>query len=116
MGIILVEGIQIYAYHGCLPEEAKTGRQYIVDVEIETDFSEAAVTDDITKTVNYSDVYAVVKREMAIRSRLIEHVAKRIHDTMLKELSRIQKVKVKVTKLHPPIEGVVERACVVYTL
>ena len=46
MGIINVTGIQLYAYHGCLEEEAKIGGNYIVDVKIETDFMEAQVEDD----------------------------------------------------------------------
>ena len=59
--IVEVNGIQLYAYHGCLPEEAKIGGNYCVDVSIETDFSEAAQEDNLTKTVDYVIINKIVK-------------------------------------------------------
>jgi len=112
MGIIHVSGIKCYAYHGCLKEEAVIGGNYIVDIEIETDFEDAALTDDLTKTVDYAEVSEIVRQQMAIRSKLIEHVAKRISDELLKKNSRIQTLAVKVTKLNPPVNGDVERVSV----
>ena len=112
MGIINVSGIRSYAYHGCNEEEERIGGNYLVDIEIETDFESAALTDDLSKTVDYVEVYEVVKKEMAIRSKLIEHVAKRICDRLMKQIQRIQRVEVKLTKLHPPINGDVEQVSV----
>jgi len=113
MNKILVEGIKLYAYHGCLDAEAKIGAEYIVDVIIETDFTEAAQTDDLTKTIDYVIVYNIVKNQMAIRSKLIEHVAKRILDSIKKKFTTLKKIEVKVTKLNPPMNGHVERVSVV---
>ena len=110
---INIEGIKLYAYHGCLEEEAKIGGHYIVSVFMETDFSEAAKKDDLSKTIDYVDVYDTVKKEMAIRSKLIEHVAKRIQDNLLNKFKTITKLRVKVTKLNPPMNGDVERVSVV---
>jgi 7,8-dihydroneopterin aldolase/epimerase/oxygenase len=115
MGIIKVSGIKLYAYHGCLEEEAKIGCNYIVDVAIETDLTEAASKDDLSKTVDYVRVYQIVKSEMAIRSKLIEHVAKRIADKLKKNISQINAVEVKVTKLNPPVNGEIESASVIFT-
>jgi len=112
MGIINVNGIKCYAYHGCNEEEARIGGTYIVDIEIETNFEEAAITDDLSKTVDYVEVYAIVKQQMAIRSKLIEHVAKRICDQLMEQIQRIQHVEVKLTKLNPPINGDVERVSI----
>ena len=106
MNKIYIEGIKLYAYHGCMEEEARLGGNYIVDVTIQIDFSEAARKDDLEKTVDYVSVYNVVKAEMEIRSKLIETVGKRIVDR-LREKHRMAKIKVKVTKLNPPINGVV---------
>jgi 7,8-dihydroneopterin aldolase/epimerase/oxygenase len=113
MGIINVNGIKHYAYHGCMEEEAVIGGNYIVDVKIETDFEEAAVTDDLTKTVDYVQVNDIIKREMAIRSKLIEAVGKRIIDALMNEVPRIQSVEVILTKLNPPVKGGVEKVSVV---
>ena len=75
MGIIDVTGIRVYGYHGCLEEEAVIGQEYVIDVKIRCDFSKAILSDDLSHTVDYCTVYEIVKREMAIPSRLIEHVA-----------------------------------------
>ncbi len=109
---ITLENIQLYAYHGCLEEEALIGQNYRVDVYISTDYSEAAQTDDLTKTVDYVQVYEIVKREMAIRSKLIEHVTKRICETLVAEISRIDKCEVRLTKYNPPVNGMVGNASV----
>ena len=110
---ILVEGIKLYAYHGCLEEEGKIGTNYVVDVTMETDFTEAAQTDDLSKTIDYVVVYNIVKTQMAVRSKLIEQVGQRIVDDLKKEFSTLKKVSVKVTKLNPPMNGDVERVSIV---
>jgi 7,8-dihydroneopterin aldolase/epimerase/oxygenase len=110
---ILVQGINVYAYHGCLEEEGKIGCNYIVDVTMETDFSEAAKTDDLNKTIDYVVVYNIVKVQMAIRSKLIEQVGQRIVDELKKELKGLKKIEVKVTKLNPPMNGNVDKVAIV---
>lgn len=110
---IQVEGINIYAYHGCLVEEAKIGCNYIVDVIMETDFSEAAKKDDLSKTIDYVTVYNIVKIQMAIRSKLIEQVGQRIVNELKKQLDGLKSLEVKVTKLNPPMNGNVEKVSIV---
>ena len=109
---IRVEGIQVYAYHGCLPEEERIGGNYIVNVYIETDFHESALKDDLEKTVDYCDVYKIVKEEMAIRAKLIETVAYRILNRICSELNNIHSCRVCVVKLCPPMNGNVDRVSV----
>jgi 7,8-dihydroneopterin aldolase/epimerase/oxygenase len=104
-GIITISNIRLYAFHGCLKEEALIGGEYIVDVRIYTDYSLAAKTDDLTKTVDYCEVYEIVKKEMKIRSKLIEHASQRIANSLKKKISKIEKVKVRLTKLSPPVNG-----------
>jgi 7,8-dihydroneopterin aldolase/epimerase/oxygenase len=113
MGIIHVNGIRCYAFHGCLPEEGKVGGEYVVDVTIDIDFSLASETDELIDTVDYCMVYAIVKAEMAIRSKLIEHVAKRIVDHLRKKHSAVKMFSVKVTKINPPMNGAVDSVAVV---
>ncbi len=110
---IEVNGIKIYAFHGCLPEEEKIGGHYSVDVMLNTDFAEAAQNDDLSKTIDYVDVNRIVCEEMAIRSKLIEHVGQRIIDRFKKEINNIQAVRIKVTKICPPINGDVENVAIV---
>ena len=110
---IEVNGIKLYAFHGCLPEEGKIGGNYIVDVSLQTDFTEAAITDELIKTVDYVDINKIVKEEMAIRSKLIEHVGLRIFNRIKKEVKNVDKLKIKVVKICPPINGDVENVAII---
>ena len=109
---IAVEGIKLYAYHGCLEEEGRIGGHYIVDIYMQTDFTEAAKTDDLNLTIDYCTVYEIAKKEMTIRAKLIEQVAMRIHTAILSDFKTVLKAKVRVTKLNPPMNGHVERVYV----
>jgi dihydroneopterin aldolase len=113
MGIIKVEGIKFRANHGCMDEEAKIGGMYIVDVMLDADFTEAAKDDELSKTIDYCEVYELVKAEMGIRSKLIENVAQRIMDKLKQRFTQLLYAEVKVTKLSPPINGDVKKVSVV---
>jgi len=104
MGLITVEGIRVFAYHGHLPEEAVLGGHFIVNVWVEADTSEVEKTDDLKHTVDYVKIIAIVKEQMAIRADMIEQPAKRIVDAIL-PLHKVQKVKVEVEKIQPPIDA-----------
>ena len=112
MNKIVIEGIKLYAYHGCLEEESKVGANYTIDITLEIDFTEASKTDELTKTIDYVTVYQIVKVQMAIRSKLIEHVCKRIVSELKKEFETLKSVEVKLSKLNPPMNGNVERVSV----
>ena len=105
MGIIKVKNIRVYAYHGCLVEEGKIGSDYRVDLSVRADLSKSAKTDDLADTVDYVHLNKIVKQEMAIRSKLLEEVAKRILDRILAEIPIVKKANVAVSKLNPPIGG-----------
>jgi dihydroneopterin aldolase len=110
---IEVNGIKIYAFHGCLEEEAKIGGNYLVDVMLNTNFFNAAENDDLTQTINYVDINKFVCEEMAIRSKLIEHVGQRIIQRIKKEIKNITYLKIKVTKICPPINGDVDNVAII---
>lgn len=111
--IIEVNNIRLYAYHGCLEEEAKIGSNYRVDVSLETDFSEAVKTDDLTKTVDYVTLHEIVQAEMSKRSKLLEQVADRIIRSAKNACPGIQNIRVKIAKLCPPINGDVEEVAII---
>jgi 7,8-dihydroneopterin aldolase/epimerase/oxygenase len=110
---INIKGIKLYAYHGCLEEEGKIGCEYIVDVYMQTNFEEAAIKDDLNLTIDYCTIFEICKQEMAIRSKLIEHVGKRIYDHIKITFPQLLATKVKVTKLLPPMNGPVEKVSIV---
>ena len=110
---IEINGIKLYAYHGCLPEEGKIGGHYAVDITIVTNFLEAAVEDLLSKTVDYVVVNKIVSEEMAIRSKLLEHVGQRIVNRIKKEIQGIDNLTIKVTKICPPINGDVDNVAII---
>mgnify|MGYP002712280304 FL=1 len=105
MGKIFVEGIKIYAYHGCFKEEAVIGTNFLVDIELDADLSKPANSDDINDAVNYQAVFTVVKEQMAIRSNLLENVGKRIVETIFSQFAEVEKIQLKIAKLNVPLGG-----------
>ena len=98
MGLITIEGIRVFAYHGHLPEEAVLGGHFIVNVWVDADTNKVEKTDDLNDTVDYVKITEIVKKQMQIRANMIEVPAKRIVDAILK-LHKVQKVKVEVEKM-----------------
>ena len=105
MGKILLEGMEFFAYHGVYQEERETGQFFSVDLEILADYSKACHSDKLEDAIDYVQIYELVKAEMAIPSSLLENVAQRIIDSIRKNFEQIESIKVKITKLHPPISG-----------
>jgi dihydroneopterin aldolase len=105
---INLNNIRVYAYHGCLPEETKIGSDYRVDISVDANLDISAKSDELSDTVDYVHLNKIVKEEMAIASKLLEHVAKRIIDRIFSELEIVKKAKVKVAKVNPPLGGDVE--------
>ncbi len=110
---IEVNGIKLYAFHGCLPEEGKIGGHYTVDISLTTDFSKAAITDELIQTIDYCDINRIVTEEMAIRSKLIEHVGQRIYNRIQNEIDNVTTLKVKIIKICPPINGDVQNVAII---
>jgi dihydroneopterin aldolase len=113
MGIIKVSNIRAHAHHGCLAEESIIGSEYRVDIALRTDLKKASISDNLADTVDYVHVNHIVKEEMDIPSKLLEHVAKRIIGRVFLELKTVAKIKVSVSKINPPIGGDVEMVTVV---
>ncbi len=112
MGKITIEGMHFYAWHGYFESEQIVGNDFIVDVEMETDCEKAALSDNLEDALNYQAVYNLVKKEMHIKSRLLENVAKRILDAISEQFPSVKSARVKVSKLNPPMGGQVEKTSV----
>lgn len=109
---ITLTNVRVYAYHGCLLEEAQIGSNYRVDMCVAVDFSKSATTDVLADTLDYVTLNRIIKEEMAIRSNLLENVAQRIVNRVLFEYQQVMEVEVEVSKLNPPINGDVEAVSV----
>ena len=105
--------MKFYAFHGVLPEEQTVGNHYVVTIQFSFDFGKGAEEDDLEGTINYADVYELVKKEMQQKSKLIEHVAQRILNRIVSQFPKIQSIEIIVSKLHPPLSGEVEKSTVI---
>jgi dihydroneopterin aldolase len=112
-GKVVLEGLEFHAYHGVYPHERSSGNKFEVDVMIDTKFSESAFRDELTGTINYEDLYAIVKEVMEKPSKLLETVGHAIAEQALIAFPTAQVVEVKISKFNPPIGGVCKKASVV---
>jgi dihydroneopterin aldolase len=100
---IYLRDVRFHAFHGVMPQERAVGADFVVDLRIGYDVSRAMQSDEVEDTLNYAEVYAVVKREMAQPSQLLEHVAGRIAGALADAFPAILSVDLAVTKLNPPM-------------
>ena len=109
---VKVENLKIYAFHGCMEEEKIIGGDYVVNIYAVCSVGKKAFDDEIGGTVDYVDLARIAKREMSVRSRLLEAVVKRIIDCCFNEISVLDQISVTVSKLSPPIGADVESVSV----
>ena len=108
INIISLKNIRLYAYHGCLLEEAQIGSEYRVDVTIQANFQTSIDTDELSDTIDYVHINRIVKEQMAIRSKLLENLAGRIIKQIKSDFQQVERVEVEVAKINPPLGGDVE--------
>lgn len=115
VGVIELEEMEFYAYHGCFKEEQVVGNRFIVNVTLETDCSVSSVTDNIDDALNYVSVYKLVKEQMKQNSDLLEHLNKRIIDSIYDHFPQIIKATAKVSKMNPPMGGQMKCVSLTYS-
>lgn len=104
--LIELEGMEFHAYHGCYAAERRVGGRFVVGLRVEAQIGEAAARDDVSATINYLDLYAIVREQMAIPADIIEAVAHRIAGAVRARFGeRVVDVQVRVAKVAPPLGG-----------
>ena len=102
---ITLEGLEFHGFHGVFEEEKSLGARFVVDVEMATQISGE---DDLATTVDYSQVYALVKQEVTEKHYdLIEALAHTIAARVLDDHTKVSQITVRVHKPHAPLPGVV---------
>ena len=100
---IFIAGLRMRACHGVLPQERIVGGDFEVSLSVEYDISRAMATDDVADTLSYADLSELVRREMAVPSNLLEHVAGRIAKAIIERWPQVSSVNLSITKLNPPM-------------
>lgn len=110
---IELEAMKFYAFHGVAPQETRVGNTFVVNLVLTAPLEKAVASDNLEDTVNYATVYEVVKHEMAIPSKLLEHAAGRILKRLKETFPPLLAVELKLSKLNPPFGGDVYSASVI---
>jgi dihydroneopterin aldolase len=106
-GRLVLQGLVFHAYHGHCPEEAVLGGRFVVDVEMQ--LSLAQIQDDLSGTVDYAQVYEMVRQEVTgQRRRLIETLADQIAERLWQSYPQLEALTVRVHKPHAPLPGLFE--------
>jgi len=113
MEYLELKNIICRANHGVTEQEQLIGNKYRIDLKLFLDLKKAMISDNLDDTINYADIFRLVKREMSIPSHLIEHVAFRIVQTIKQTYPEISSVKIRIAKIRPPVEGEIEEAAVI---
>lgn len=106
MDKIFVNQMEFYGYHGVFPEETRLGQRFVVDLMVLVDLRKAGETDELEHSVNYGELYQVCKEVVEGKPyKLVESVAEKIAETVLKQFTLVTEVTIKVIKPDPPIPG-----------
>ncbi|MDR0811377.1 MAG: dihydroneopterin aldolase [Paludibacter sp.] len=108
MSKITLKNMSFHAYHGVLEQEQRLGNTFLVTLTYETDSAAAEQSDNLADTLDYQQVYDTVKEQMETPSQLIEHIARRIYNSVAQRFPQIKNLNVKLTKLAPPLGRKVE--------
>lgn len=109
---ILLTGLRFHAYHGVMPQERVVGNDYLLDLRIKYDVSNAMKSDNVADTMDYGEVYKLVCQEMMVPSDLLERVAYRIGGRIERRFGFVEAIDIRLTKQNPPIGADCEGASV----
>lgn len=100
---IHIQNSRIYAFHGVGAQETLIGNEFIINLRLKVDITQAMLTDCVEHTVSYADVYQAVKEEMSTPSQLLEHAAGRIVKRLFNDFPTIEEIKLRLDKRNPPM-------------
>lgn len=100
---IYLRNLRFHALHGVLPQERVTGNDYELTLRIGYPMEQAMLSDEVGYTLNYAEVYALAEEEMQIPCNLVERVAGRISERLLRQFPEIRSIDLWLTKNNPPM-------------
>ena len=115
MGKVSLEGLEFFAFHGYYDEEQRIGNKYGVDITVEVPLEKAGEHDRLSETMNYEELYSIIRAEMKKPSRLLENIGNRIITSVFRQFPQVSAIDVTISKFNPPIGGICRRAMVTMT-
>lgn len=105
--------IRFHAFHGVCPQETVVGNQFVVNILLTVSLDKAMTSDNLDDTINYATVYELTKQEMAIRSKLLEHVAYRIVQSIKARFPQLAAIELSLSKQNPPIGADIQSTSII---
>ena len=112
MAIIALEGMRFFARHGVFEFEAEDGNDFEVDVWLDTGTRPLPESDDLADALDYGKIYDIAEEVMNDRVDLLETLVVRIGRRCLGEFEEVDSVRVRVSKMNPPVKGTTVRSYV----
>jgi dihydroneopterin aldolase len=109
---VALEGAEFYAYHGFYPEEQVIGTHFLVDVQVGFYAEIDVEKDNLSNTVNYEVLYAIIEEEMKHTRKVIESVAQAILNRITTEFLFIETAIVTIKKQRPPFRGPLKQSVI----
>lgn len=110
---IELKNISFYAHHGVFEQERVVGNTFTVDLKLGVDIYQAMLSDNLEDTLNYAQIYEVIKQEMSIPSKLLERVAGRILFALKDAFPSITSIELKLAKVNPPFVAELDHVAVI---
>ena len=105
MGMIRLNNMIFYGYHGVYDFEKENGTNFEIDLELTVPLNKPSKSDNIEDTINYEDIYELVKKSFGSKSYfLLEKLADSISQSIFKE-HRVDKLNIRVRKINAPLNG-----------
>lgn len=115
--IIRVLGAEVYAHHGVGDAERELGGRFSFDLEIETDISRGAATDELHDTINYVQAYEIARDAIVnSKQRLLESIVSNVTDALIEQFPSALAVTIRLRKLRAPINGVLDAVEIEHTV
>jgi len=108
MGKVMLEGMEFFGYHGVYPEENVLGNRFTVDLELHTNFQVAMETDRLEGTIDYAQLYNLVKARMDRPVKLLEHLGYGIVQDIRAAFPEVDQIRITLKKQQPAIGGLVD--------
>ncbi|MBL4677083.1 MAG: dihydroneopterin aldolase [Mucilaginibacter sp.] len=109
---VALEGVEVFAYHGFYPEEQKIGTRFLIDVQVSFRQKGSFADDTLNHTVNYEELYTIIKEEMAITRKVIETAAEAILERVKISFTFIETAEVTIKKQTPPFNSPIKQSVI----
>ncbi|MGL6177741.1 MAG: dihydroneopterin aldolase [Tannerellaceae bacterium] len=110
---IELKNITFHAHHGVFEQERIVGNTFTIDLKLGVDIYQAMLSDNLVDTLNYAQIYDVIKHEMSIPSKLLERVAGRIIFALKETFPTIRSVELKLAKVNPPFVAELDHVAII---